>query len=233
MKTNRLTAMILALVMLLCCGTAAAEGQVPVHSSTLDIREIRTSEEAQAYAKEIWQMDYLGVNVSEIPAEHWLVVDGGWDEGFWSVILERTEGDLEVTFDTAGCVIYLSNVEGSWIGLTEDEFFNPESEGEDEDEDADVEFRNQLDLNLEHPFLVTVNPSLFDAYMELYPTGVNHDFLTHYNGTWKDGEDAWNLNYTESYNGDEYRMKFIVQISPVIRIVYFDTQCSVFEGGNG
>ena len=226
---NRIIAMILTMVMLLCCG-AAAEGEVPEFSSALNVREIRTTEDAQAYAKEIGQLDYLGTDVSEIPETDWLVVEGGWDEGFWSVILERSEGDLEISFETDGSLTYLSNLEGGWFGRTEDDFLE---NGDPEDGEQEVEFRNRLDLNLEQPFLAAVNPETFRAYKEFYPTGISHEFLTHYNGTWKDGENAWNLNYSEVYNGDEYRMKIIVQVEPVIRIVYFDAFCSVYEGGNG
>lgn len=227
---RKLIATILAAVMLLCCSMAAAENEVPEFSSALNVREIRTTEEAQAYAKEIWQLDYLDVDVSEIPETDWLVVDGGWDEGFWTVILERREGDLELSFETDGSLTYLSNLEGDWVDKTEDDFLIFDVE---KDEEEDVNFRNMLDLRLEQPFLAAVNPATFRAYKEFYPTGISHEFLTHFNGTWQDGENAWNLNYSEAYNGHEYRMKIVVQIAPVIRIVCFDAFCSVYEGGNG
>ena len=57
---------ILALAMLAGARTAAAESRqppdIPDFRDTRTVRPVRTEEEAIAYAKEIWALDYLGMD---------------------------------------------------------------------------------------------------------------------------------------------------------------------------
>ena len=63
-KMRRLAAALLALAMFLGAGAALAE--VPERGSVLNVREISAKEDALAYAKEIWQLDFLGADISGI-----------------------------------------------------------------------------------------------------------------------------------------------------------------------
>ena len=226
-KMKRLAAALLALAMFLGAGAALAE--VPERGSVLNVREISAKEDALAYAKEIWQLDFLGADISGIPEDAW-TVDGGVDEGFWTVTAETgDDSEMQCMFAPDGAVKYVSNLPGSVALAVEEDF----SSIEEEDEDAAVAVRDEIDAKFLYPFLKTVNPGLYDVYLETYPEAPLHDVLTHYNGTLVTEDGSFNLSYSETWEFDEYRMKYIMQTSPEYRIVYFDAECSVFEGGNG
>ena len=241
---KRTVAWILGLVMLLGLGTAAAESkmpEIPTFQDVLNVRPIGSEEEAIAYAKEIWALDYLGMDfdiawyeADRYEEDCWVVyaMDGSDDEAY-------CYGD--VMFDLNGNVVRVENTSSGVFEVLIEAESNEMDENQEivvpEDDDAWAEWRTMLDKKLEFPFLETANPDIYAEYVSLYPTDeVNHDTLTHYYDTYTDSYDetlVFNLNYSEYYRDETWRIKYAVQISPVIRIVYFDVYTDAEEGGNG
>lgn len=241
---KKIVAWMLGLMMLLGIGAAAAEGalpEIPVFQGKLNVRPITTEEEAIAYAKEIWALDYLGMDfeISYYKAERpeqdcWVVYakDGPDDEDY-------CYGD--VAFDTDGNVITVENASSGVYEVMNETMEEDLAANEDidpsVDEDTWVEWRDMIDGRLEYPFLEAVCPRVYEEYVALYPKEeINNDTLTHYNGTYVDSvnnENRFNLNYSESYQDGMWRIRIVVQISPVIRIVDFEVYTDAEEGGNG
>ena len=240
---KKIIAWVLGLVMLLGIGAAAAEAalpEIPVFEGTLEVRPIAGEEEAIAYAKEILALDYIGVdagNAEYTVSEFWL-----GDNCYQVDVNLGGNGNVVLAFDPEGNVVYLEN---SACGF--DYLFNAaqfEEPAEDNsievDETEIVAWRELMDRLVEYPFLSEVNPQVYEIYIGEYPISEgNNEFLTHYDGTYKDtdnvfGENAvFDLKYSEAYNGGLYRIKIAIQTAPVIRIVFFNVFCDPEEGGNG
>ena len=238
-------ARILGIIMMLSFCAAAAEcipPIVPVFEGTLNVRPIKTEEEAIAYAKEILALDYLGMDfeISYYEADR-------FEEDCWVVYAKDgpDDGDYcygDVMFDLDGNVVRVENASsgvfevlieaGDEEGMVANEDLDPL-----EDPDTWSDWRTLLDKELEYPFLRIANPKVYEEYVALYPLDqVNNDTLTHYNGTAVDSYDSmnqFNVNYSEVYHDGTWRIQVVVQISPVIRIVYFDIYIDAEEGGNG
>ena len=245
---KKLVAWILGLVMLLSLGAAAGEAlpEIPSFESTLNVRPVETAEEAVEYAKEFWALDFVGMDATNASFEVmawqddcWLV--SGYIEGF---------GSMDVAFDRDGNVIFMENIGSGWTDAegyffgsdeAEDEYDEgDEADGEpapeepDPLEDAAVAWREMLDRKVEYPFLSEVNPAVYDEYTALYPLEEeNNEYLTHYYDTITAGDATYDLNYSEYYRNEDFRIKFAVQTRPVLRIVFFDVYCDAEEGGNG
>ena len=236
---KKVAAWILALMLLQGLGVAAGEvelPEIPVFEGTLDVRAIGTSEEAIAYAREICALDYLGLAAAGTDCE---VYD--WGDDVWHILIHCGEEYVELAFDKGGNLVYLDNIGSGWSAVSpalDDEAEDGVDESEEEAEKA-VEWRKELDRRLEFPFLVHVNPMVFQEYLEQHPiiAGSSSEFLTHYNGTvtdtWNNVDVAFNLHYSESYRDASVRIKLGVQTAPVVRIVYFEAFCDAEEGGNG
>ena len=238
-------AWVLGMILLLSFGAAAAESIppiVPVFEGTLNVRPIETEEEAIAYAKEIWALDYLGMDfeISYYEADH-------YEEDCWVVYAMDgpDDGDYcygDVMFDLDGNVVRVENASSGVFEVLNEAGGEEEMQANEdicpvEDPDTWSDWRTLLDKELEYPFLETVCPGVYEEYVALYPLDeVNNDTLTHYNGTAVDSYDnanQFNVNYSESYRDGTWRIQVVVQISPVIRIVYFDVYVDAEEGGNG
>ena len=207
---KKFCALILGLAVILCLGSAAAEGapvEVPHFSSVLQVREIGSADEALAYAKEFWQMDYMGVDVSAIPAEAWSVTD---TESYWSVIADLPEGNLDLYIEFDGSISYAANWAGEWFNAGDSDYTCEPIDEPEEKEEADVRLRQDVDA--------------------LCP---DQDGLTHYMGTFHGEKGDYNLDYSEFYDNKTYSIRFVVQVAPTIRILYFDPYCTSEEGGNG
>lgn len=235
-QTKRITAWILGLVMLAACGAAAGEGalpEIPAFRGTLDVRYISTEEEAIAYAKEIWALDYLGLDLSGAEFQ----VDD-WGDSLWHVLAHSGDGYLEMGFDREGGLVSLDNIECGWSDAAPALEAGELDPAAQRDDDEAVAWRHELDGQLMYPFLKAVNPLVCDEYTVLHTAkGTNDNLLTHYNGTAREaragGDAAFELYYSESYRDAKYRVKIGVQTEPVVRIVYFDVFCDANEGGNG
>lgn len=227
---KKFCALILGLAVILCLGSAAAEGapvEVPHFSSVLQVREIGSADEALAYAKEFWQMDYMGVDVSAIPAEAWSVTD---NESYWSVIADLPEGSLDLYIEFDGSISYAANWAGEWFNAGESDYTCEPIDEPEEKEEADVRLRQDVDALCEFPFLAAVNPPACKAYVADH---TDQDGLTHYMGTFHGEKGDYNLDYSEFYDNKTYSIRFVVQVAPTIRILYFDPYCTSEEGGNG
>ena len=242
-KMRKIGAWMLGLIMLLGIGAACANTlpAIPAFESTLNVRPIATAEEAVEYAKEIWALDFLGEDVSGMYFEA-----EPWEEGTWIVYVKDGPNDDDyctgdVAFDFNGNVILFENASSGIF-----EVLNESGESEESmdaellfaaTEDEMVSFREELDRKIEYPFLAEVNPQLYEEYTGLYPISEgNNEFLTHYYDTYVDSVESANifdLTYSEYFMDETFRIKFAVQTSPVVRIVYYDAYTDAEEGGNG
>ena len=239
-NVKKTVAWILGLVMLLSLGAAAAESalpEIPAFTGTLNVRPVATAEEAVEYAKEFWALDFVGMDMTGAAYEA-----QAWQDDGWLVTAVVGDASLDVAFDWDGNVVYMENILSGWTdigggmgGAEEGEAFA----GSDEtDEDAAVAWRELLDRKVEYPFLAEVNPAVYEEYTGLYPIQEgNNEYLTHYydsySGAWTDGQVSFDLNYSEYYRDESFRIKIGVQTEPVLRIVFFDVYCDAEEGGNG
>ena len=236
---------ILALAMLAGARTAAAESrqppEIPDFQGTLNVRPIRTEEEAIAYAKEIWALDYLGMDfpIACYEADR-------YEENSWVVYAKDgpEDGDYcfgDVIFETDGSVVRVENASSGIFEIMNEAWSMEKDEDAlivvPEDDDTWAEWRSMLDKKLEYPFLETVCPRVYEEYTALYPTEeVNNDTLTHYFDTLVDSYDdtlIFDINYSEQYRDETWCIQYAVQTSPVIRIVYFNIYTDAEEGGNG
>jgi len=236
MRLMKTTAWFLVFAMLLCFGASAEKTavEVPAFSSSLQIREIGTPEEAIALAKEFWQMDFMGEDISVLPDSAWSV-SSTKEEGYWHVIAEKPDGTLEVQIEPDGTVSLAANRTGGWTTAAVEDFTCPEEPEPEEVEKADILMRRQIDARCEFPFLASVNPSAYREYVTARP---DDEDLTHYEGTFHGSDGDYNLAYSEVYasealQNERCHVKFVVQYNPVVRIVFFDPYCSTEEGGNG
>jgi len=251
---KKVFAWMLALVMLLGVGAAAAElpvipeegtaeavlTPIPSFEGTLNVRPVKTAEEAVEYAKEIFALDYLGFDfdIAYFKAEP-------WEEGTWIVYAKDgdEDGDYcygDVAFDFNGNVILYENAASGFFEVANEYVGDDEDSGSHDvpgDEDALVAWREELDRKVEYPFLAEVCPQVYEEYTLLYPVNEgNNEFLTHYYDTYTDSYDnknVFDLNYSEAFAEMTWRIKFGVQTSPMVRIVYFDAYTDAEEGGNG
>ena len=242
-KMKKIVAWILGLVMLAGIGLAAGESalpEIPSFQGTLEVRPIATEEEAIAYAKEILALDYIGVNAEGAS----FTVSEFWNgEGCYQVDVNLNgNGNLVLAFDPEGNVIYLENSASGFYYLVEAaEAEEAANEERDDDDDTDeVAWRENLDRMVQYPFLAEVNPVIYEKYIAEYPLEEgNNEFLTHYYGTYEDGDNVFgdfavfDLDYSETYMDGAFRIKIGVQTEPVVRIVFFDVFCDPEEGGNG
>ena len=236
---------ILALAMLAGARTAAAESrqppEIPDFQGTLNVRPIRTEEEAIAYAKEIWALDYLGMDfpIACYEADR-------YEENSWVVYAKDgpEDGDYcfgDVIFETDGSVVRVENASSGIFEIMNEAWSMEKDEDAlivvPEDDDTWAEWRSTLDQKLEYPFLKVVCPRVYEEYTALYPIWeVNNDTLTHYFDTLVDSYDdtlVFDINYSEHYHDETWCIQYAVQTSPVIRIVYFDIYTDAEEGGNG
>ena len=232
-KMKRIPAWILALAMALCFAAASGESalpEIPEFSGSLEHRLIGSDAEAIEFAQEFWALDYAGTDASDAV---WETDD--WGDTFWHVYASLGNRNLALTFDEDGNVLFLENVLSGWSDICH--VFDDGAEEDiypEDDSDEAAAWRDTLDRKLMYPFLQAVNPALYEEYIALYPLDepVN-ETLTHYYGTWVEGESSYDLYYSESYSEDQFRIKIGVQTKPVIRIVYFDIFCDALEGGNG
>lgn len=241
---KKIVAWILGLVMLLCIGAAAGEGavpEIPAFEGTLNVRPIGSAEEAVEYAKEFWALDFVGMDLADA-----YYTAEPWEEGTWIVYVKEGPSDEDycygdVAFDFNGNVILVENASSGVF-----EVLNEAGESEASmdaellfsvSEDDMVSFRENLDRKVQYPFLAEVNPDLYSDYVLQYPIEEgNNEFLTHYYDTYVDSYDStiiYDLNYSEHFMEETFRIKYVVQISPVVRIVYFDAYVDAEEGGNG
>ncbi len=242
---KKIVAWILGLVMLLGIGAAAGEGalpEIPAFEGTLNVRPISTDEEAAAYAQEILALDYIGVDAAG--AEYAVSEFWNGENCFQVDVNLGGNGNMVIAFDREGNLVYLENSACGFYYLVEAAEAEPEEADEgpaDDDDETDlVTWRETLDRKVEYPFLVEVNPAVYEKYIAEYPLEEgNNEFLAHYYGTFADkdnvfGEGAvFDLNYSEYYDNGNYRIKIGVQTEPVVRIVFFDVFCDPEEGGNG
>ena len=245
-RFGRILAWILALVMLSGMGAAAESAlpEIPGYSGELKVRPIRTETEAVEYAKEIWALDCLGMNfpistyeVSTYDDDVWVVYakDGPDDEDY-------CYGD--VMFDMDGNVLRIENASSGAIEVlneamaeSEDDMFGIDEDDNPENDEQEAAWREERDRSLETPFLAGVCPLVYREYIGLYP-GMEDgsDTLTHFLGTYTDSYDSKNVfqrDFSETYRDENYSIEYIIQISPVVRIVYFDVYADPGEGGNG
>ncbi len=243
-RMRRSTAWLLALAMGLMLGAAAAESalpEIPAFSGKLNVRPIATEEEAVEYAKEIWALDYLGMDF-EIP----FYDAGRFEEDLWVVYAMdgEDEGDYcygDVMFDMDGNVVLVENASSGFFEvINEAESYEPDENEEvviPENEDERAAWHEDLDRKAEFPFLAAVCPSLYEEYTAQYPAGEGeNEFLTYYYGTYTDSVDSRNvfdLDYSEPYGDGTWRITYGVQTSPSVRIVYFNVHTDAEEGGNG
>ena len=233
------------MILALLCPGAAAEGalpEIPAFQGALNVRPIASEEEAIAYAKEIWALDYLGM---DFPIEYYEAERP--EQDCWVVYAKDgpDEGDYcygDVMFDLEGNVIVVENASSGAIEVINEAAGGETNESEaavsPEDDDARAEWREMLDRKLMYPFLAEVCPRVYEEYTALRPIreGTSDEFLTHYDSTYVDSYDntrVFDLNYSEAYQDDTWRIRIIVQTSPVIRIVCFDAYTDAEEGGNG
>ena len=243
-KMKRIAAWMLGLTMLLLFCTAAAESglpEIPAFAGKLNVRPIATEEEAIEYAKEIWALDYLGMDfpisfykVSQYEPDVWTVyAKDGPDDG------DYCYGD--VLFDLDGNVIRVENASSGFfeVAIEEETLETGENTEAEIPENADEQaaWHDDLDRKLEFPFLAAVCPSIYEEYTALYPVGEgDNEFLTYYYDTYVDSynhQNVFDVDYSERYRDGTWRIHFGVQTSPVIRIVYFDVYGDPEEGGNG
>lgn len=242
---KRTAAWLLALALLQAFGSAAAEDAVPtipVFQGKLDVRPAASEKEAVAYAKEIWALDYLGMDfdIAFYEAEP----DG---EGGWRVYAKdgADDGDYcfgDVVFDRRGNVLRVENAASGVYEVLNEDFAaeadeNTQGAAPPED-DATVAWRDTLDRTLMYPFLEAVCPEVYREYIQANPVreGTSSEFLAHYDSTHVDSynkANVFDLYYSESYHGAALRIRIAVQTSPVIRIVDFDVHTDASEGGNG
>ena len=214
---KRIAAWMLGLTMLLLFCAAAAESglpEIPAFAGKLNVRPIATEEEAIEYAKEIWALDYLGMDfpisfykVSQYEPDVWTVyAKDGPDDG------DYCYGD--VLFDLDGNVIRVENASSGFfeVAIEEETLETGENTEAEIPENADelAAWHDDLDRKLE--------------------------FLTYYYDTYVDSynlQNVFDVDYSERYRDGTWRIHFGVQTSPVIRIVYFDVYGDPDEGGNG
>ena len=171
------------------------------------------------------------------------------ETGWYIVVMKAGDEEIaEAVFTADGQVLYLDNYASGWENAAEnfvepgeEETYEGPAEGEEDegfgddlDKDPDVIYRETLDRKLEYPFLAEVNPDVYQQYTEAHPIeeGEN-ELLTHYNGTYVDGEKEFNVCFSETYMDSKLQIKYVVQIKPVTRIVFFDVSGDPNEGGNG
>lgn len=243
-KFMRIASWLLAAAMLIIAGCAAAEDklpEIPDFQGTLNVRPIETEAEAIAYAKEIWALDYLGM---DFPVDSYAA--DRFEQDCWIVYAMDgpDEGDYcygDIMFDIEGNVVLIENASSGFVEVFNEAYVlagedGPETQDPEED-DRVVAWRDELDRKVEYPFLEKVCPRVWREYTELYPVKAgDNEFLTHYDGTYTDSQDSSNvfdLYYSEAFQDGMWRIKVVVQTSPVVRIVYFDVYTDAEEGGNG
>ena len=232
-KMKKVILWMLGLALLMSCSAAAesARPEIPVFSGVLNTRPIETEEEAIAYAEEFWALDYVGMDMTGAVYE-----TSDWGDDFWHITTQVGDRFVELAFDRDGNVLYVENIYSGWSDIAHvfDEEEDPELTEPEDDSDGAAAWRDLLDERLEYPFLKAVNPALYEEYTAWYPIDESwNKTLGHYNGTWVEGDAAYDLYYSESYSEDTFRIKMGVQTRPVIRIVFFDIFCDAMEGGNG
>ena len=221
----KMLALILAL--LLAAGAAAAESalpEIPVFASELETRMIETEEDAVAYAQEFWSLDFMG---ADFTGGEWLAEEMEEDEE-WFVTAIGDECVLELVFGRDGGIHYADDNRSGWDMA---ESVDPE---EVPDTDEDIEWRTRLTELAEVPFLRMVNPSVYEDYCRDHPDyAEGDDQLTGFGDLLRNGENEFIVNYSDTYQDGSFRMRFVIQVSPVIRIVDFNAFCDPLEGGNG
>ena len=244
-KMKKIVAWMLGLAMLLGICAAGAEStlpEIPDFHGVLNVRPISSEEEAIAYAKEIWALDYLGI---DFPIESYEVYQ--FEQDSWVVFAKDGPDDEaycygDVIFDFDGNVLVVENASsGVFEIINEAESYEIDEDEEvivPEDDDLRAEWRGQVDRKLEYPFLAAVCPKVYEEYISLYAieASVNNETLTHYYNTYVDSYNdslVFDLNYSEYFQNETWRVKIVVQTSPVIRIVFFDVYTDAEEGGNG
>lgn len=201
---------------------------VPEFHDAAAPREITTDEEAAAYAKEIWAMDYMGAG--DLSGFEWIVRPG--DDGHITV-WAYDPADVPSNYyyletDKTGWIYSLRNA-ASGVEQAK-EFWNDGMDG-----DAWDDLRIKLILT-SLDFAERLNPGNAEKIAGIRanndPEGGRYN--PGYGGSLVSGENVFMAFYSDPLDPERTeRTKFVYQIAPVVRVVVYDETIDPQEGGNG
>ena len=198
--------------------------EVPQYTGKLEARAITKEEEAIACAKEIWALDYL--QAGDLEAAEWEVQEEG---DTWNVIafLPGEAQTMKVLLRKDGAVLRVYNGVSGWEDARE-----VSTEGFETD--LHDLWRGALSIRLMEGFAEAVNEGSTEYYHATNPGAYDNGiYYTGFDSMLADGDQLFMNYYTEPNEDRTARTRFVVQVLPVTRIVFFNTQVPVEEGGNG
>ena len=198
--------------------------EVPKFRSKLTHRTIAGAEDAVAYAKEMWAMDAF--QTEDFSAYVWAAEsteDGEYLVRGWPADDETRCLEAEIGAD--GEVYRLKNTvsDVDWAQLIFDEWTET---------DEFVDFRGTLTIQL-MIFMENLNPG---SPIEFIPTGWNADkgiYPFGYDSSEGYEDQLYMTFYSDAEETWTWRAKFVMQLTPVVRVVEFSERTDVEEGGNG
>ena len=198
--------------------------EVPEYTGKLESRAIAGEEEAIAYAKEIWALDYL--QAGDLSRAEWEVLEEG-DTYSVAALLPGEAQTMKVLFRKDGTVLRVSNGVSGWEDART---ISPDAYATD----GHDRWREVLSIRVMEGFAEAVNEGSTDAYHAMNPADYSNGvYFTGYDSVLAEGNNLYMNFYTDPNEERTARTRFMVQVLPVTRIVLFDTLVPVEEGGNG
>ena len=207
-------------------GQSGMVPEVPEFTSGLNVREIGSDEDAVAYAKEIWNMDYFGAG--DLSGYEWRAsqTDDGRYVVYGSDPKDTPDHFLQTEFGRDGAVTLIRNAASDMdlAGPRGDERYEA---GEFDDVRAQISSRMLMLAGI-------LEPGATAEYLasQEYNEGHGNWYAAYEGVAFRKNSDFMTF-YTEKNWETGYRTKFIVQITPEIRVVYFNSHTDAMEGGNG
>ena len=225
----------IVLILMLCAAMIAATQaaahaetaeipEVPEYTSVAELTGIGSLEEAEAYAKKLCEADFF--QLGDLSQASWDVAE--LEDGAFMAETEQDGQTLTLIISSDGALERFDNGFSRWEEAeeTDPEAFNDE---------AHDKWRERIDLKLIEPFVKWYNPAAMEDCLNEITLDYDHGmFFTGYHGAFEREGDRFLWFYTDAYRGRSVRMKFVIQVAPVMRIVFYESALeATLEGGNG
>ena len=198
--------------------------EVPEYQNRIEPKELSDPEEALKYVQKLTEADFF--QAGDLTGLHWDITEP--EDGAWLAEAERDGQTLSLYIDSDGSLRRFDNGFSRW---EEAEELDPGAMSGEVYE----AWRENIDLRIIEPFVRNFNPAAMDACLQ--DVKVDYDskiYFTGYHGTFEKEDQQFLWFYTDAYQNQTVRMKFVVQTLPMMRIVYFDAALdATAEGGNG
>lgn len=197
---------------------------LPWPQEGLSHRSILNLEDAVSYAAEVASLDLLGFeNHGELVWSASLADDGVY-EALGASPADPDHPLLAVSFSSSGEILRLEN-----LGVD----FAAAKPVKEEDSDPIIRWRGEIALML-WLFEEKLNPGFTrisdEMLRNLHQYGNSYSA---YENTLRSGDGTFYVGYGTSYQNPVRKIKYIVQTSPVVRVVLRDSTIDPLEGGNG